>query len=304
MSHLDIKKFEEYTEFVADESTFIVFLNKAINFKKECDFYIDPSSPSKILYEEQAVSFIKDNRALFELLMTSANLNLHTPNVRHDCTNAVTIYRYILNQPILSGSDTLLKAKQSGIFLKMQVDPNTDPTYFINAKESKVMFRDFFFKVYNILSCVIENAEIRLVFFNQNIFKFLHRSLKRDEKFSNLLSNDHYSQSALYALSKLQLVVKNYLKAQSNSKGFKSESQMMMTVFNENNPLIRINQLETPTEISEQEGFKFLITGLFKKYRNKYAHNQLEEIDKQECINILFMITECLDVLDNIPSQN
>ena len=132
--------------------------------------------------------------------------------------------------------------------------------------------------------------------YDQNIYKNLHQSIKKNKKIIAHISNNDFREAADKGIAILKSKITSRV-----DNNFKSESQMMMTVFNENNPLIKINNLSTPTEISEQEGFKFLITGLFKKYRNKYAHNQLEEIDKQECINVLFMVTEYLDVLDSIP---
>jgi len=57
------------------------------------------------------------------------------------------------------------------------------------------------------------------------------------------------------------------------------DSQLMAKVFDVNNPIIKINELLSDTDISEQEGFKFLFMGATMGIRNPKAHQNVIQED-------------------------
>ena len=197
---------------------------------------------------------------------------------------------------------TNLKTPYSAAYIhySQMVERISSTNYLFSVDQQKYDIGDVAQHYGTDIICFFDNFNILLESLKRDYILNFHRDLFKNPVIFNTFAANSYSSTASLAINLLKMKVQENINSQNK---YKSESQMMMTVFNENNPLIKINNLSTPTEISEQEGFKFLITGLFKKYRNKYAHNQLEEIDKQECINVLFMVTECLDILDNISKK-
>ncbi len=164
-------------------------------------------------------------------------------------------------------------------------------------------FREFFIlEIHNYLInyyCKIRRYHSHL---QDSFWLQLHLEIVDYPKIVKSFIDEDFRYCADLSLAVLKDRVKDILSYSNRKNHYKSESDMMMQVFNEKNPQIKINLLSNPTEINEQKGFKFIMSGLFAKYRNKYSHNQLENIDIYECINILFIVTECLDVLDKIKN--
>ena len=135
---------------------------------------------------------------------------------------------------------------------------------------------------------------------DEYVWRNIHKKLVNENLVEFFLMG-RYLHAASLALN----ILKHYVEKTVNdtSKKNSSEADYMAMIFNESNPIIKINDLITITQQSEQRGFRELMKGVFVKYRNKYAHNQSAKIDKEECVNLLFMITEYLDVIDNIPMQ-
>lgn len=63
-----------------------------------------------------------------------------------------------------------------------------------------------------------------------------------------------------------------------------------------NNPLIKINKLETETDKSEQIGYMLMLQGLYKAIRNPRNHN-LSEDNRETCDDLLIMINYFLKLI-------
>lgn len=82
-----------------------------------------------------------------------------------------------------------------------------------------------------------------------------------------LFDDGHYSQATFEAFKYLDIVVKGL--AQTNESGFK----LMMTAFAENSPKIKLTALQSPSEVDEQMGYKFIFAGAMSAIRNPRGHD-------------------------------
>ena len=70
-------------------------------------------------------------------------------------------------------------------------------------------------------------------------------------------------------------------------------SELIEKAFAISNPLVKINPLQTETEISEHKGFSNLIKGVFGMFRNTIAHSPkiIWEITEDEALDIMTTIS-------------
>jgi len=99
---------------------------------------------------------------------------------------------------------------------------------------------------------------------------------KIDNVCRHLFDNGHYSQSTFEAFKLLEKQVS----AVSNIN--ESGQKLMMKVFNENSPAIKLTNLSNTSEIDEQKGFMFLFAGSSSAIRNPRGHEvgNIENIEK------------------------
>jgi len=81
-----------------------------------------------------------------------------------------------------------------------------------------------------------------------------------------LFDDGHYSQATFEAYKYLD----KYISEISNFPD--SGQNLMMNAFSEKNPLIKLTNLSTTSEIDEQRGFKFLFAGSTTAIRNPRGH--------------------------------
>lgn len=93
-----------------------------------------------------------------------------------------------------------------------------------------------------------------------------------------LFLDGHFAYSVFEAYKLLNNLVKEKTQLDDDGKS------LMLKVFNENRPILQINNLKTKTEINEQEGFKFLMTGAMLFIRNPKAHENFLEEDERKAI--------------------
>jgi uncharacterized protein (TIGR02391 family) len=77
---------------------------------------------------------------------------------------------------------------------------------------------------------------------------------------------------------------------------------LITKAFSENNPLIKLNKLETETDRSEQAGYMQMLQGLYKAIRNPRNHN-LKEDSKESCDDILIMINYFLKLIQKAKTK-
>ncbi len=112
----------------------------------------------------------------------------------------------------------------------------------------------------------------------------LHPKVK--EHSLNLFKNGHYTQAIFESIKALNNYVKE--KAQIIDKDL---SDAMAKAFNENNPIIKLNDFITRSDKDEQEGFKFLYMGAMKGIRNPKAHDNIIQDDKNRTLEYLAFIS-------------
>lgn len=102
----------------------------------------------------------------------------------------------------------------------------------------------------------------------------------------NLFKNGHYAQAIFESIKALN----NYVKDKSNITD-KDLSDAMAKAFNEQNPIIKLNDLTTRSDIDEQRGFKLLFMGAMTGIRNPKAHENIIQLDKNRTLEYLAFIS-------------
>jgi uncharacterized protein (TIGR02391 family) len=74
---------------------------------------------------------------------------------------------------------------------------------------------------------------------------------------------------------------------------------LMVSAFNENNPTLPLNHLNTRTEIDEQEGFRFIFMGASQGIRNPKAHDIVEQEDPERTLDYLSLASLLMRRLDD-----
>ena len=87
---------------------------------------------------------------------------------------------------------------------------------------------------------------------------------------SRELSKDGHYRDAIY---RAFVEVVNFVKRKAKSR--LDGKRLMSTVFSPDNPIIRLNPLETQTDKDEQEGFMYLFMGAVQGIRNPKAHENI-----------------------------
>ncbi len=96
-----------------------------------------------------------------------------------------------------------------------------------------------------------------------------------------LFDNGHYTQATFEAFKFVDREVAR-LAAHSES-GFK----LMMAVFSQTSPLLKLNPCSTPSERDEQKGFQFLFAGSMMAIRNPRGHEYAMHDSPDECLDHL-----------------
>ena len=98
----------------------------------------------------------------------------------------------------------------------------------------------------------------------------------------NLFRDGHYAQAILEAYKAVAIFVK-----ERSGRQELDGQKLMSTVFNSNNPILRLNDLQDQSDRDEQEGFKFLFMGAMTGIRNPKAHNIVNQTDPISTIEYL-----------------
>jgi uncharacterized protein (TIGR02391 family) len=96
-----------------------------------------------------------------------------------------------------------------------------------------------------------------------------------------LFDDGHFAQATFEALKLIDKVVQRI--SGSSESGFK----LMMSVFAESSPSIKLNGLISTTEKNEQKGFQFLFAGAVLAIRNPRGHEVAIKDDPDICLDHL-----------------
>ena len=126
-----------------------------------------------------------------------------------------------------------------------------------------------------------EPLEKRKLVLPIELFDAMHFHPKVIEASRGLFKDEHYSDAILRAFIAVCVFVKE--KSRSSLDG----KSLMSSAFNEEKPLIKINDLLTQSDRDEQEGFKFLYMGSQVGIRNPKAHDNIIQRDPHRTLEYL-----------------
>lgn len=104
-------------------------------------------------------------------------------------------------------------------------------------------------------------------------------------KVRTFFDNGHYAEATFEAFKYLDKLV------QKISGSSKSGEKLMMEVFNETTPMLRLTALTSQSEIDEQRGFKFLFSGGVVAIRNPRGHEVDQVDDVDTCLDHLAFVS-------------
>ena len=128
-------------------------------------------------------------------------------------------------------------------------------------------------------------------FDRHNIHECLPANVKK------LFDDGHYSYATFEAFKFIDKEVSRL--CSKSETGYR----LMMTAFNEQNPLIKLNNLTSMSETDEQLGFKFLFAGGMSGIRNPRGHEYDVKDDIDACISHLVFGSMLLRKLEEAGYQ-
>ena len=97
----------------------------------------------------------------------------------------------------------------------------------------------------------------------------------------SLFETGHYAQAIFEAFK----AVNNFVKEKTGSS--LDGKDLMSKVFNEDTPVIKLNELLNQSDRDEQEGFRFLFMGAMVGIRNPKAHDNIVQADPYRTLEYL-----------------
>lgn len=118
----------------------------------------------------------------------------------------------------------------------------------------------------------------------------LHPEIER--AIGKLFRDGHYANAVEDACKVLDGLVKI-----RSGKHDLSGTELMQFVFSPKNPILKFNELKTPTDLSEQQGMMFLYAGAMLAFRNPRAHQIIKDDPEKafEYIGFLSLLAKLLD---------
>lgn len=104
---------------------------------------------------------------------------------------------------------------------------------------------------------------------------------KLPPKVKRLFDDGHYAEATFEAFKFVDKIVQKHSKA--SESGFK----LMMQVFDEAKPLLKLTPLSNQSEIDEQKGYRFLFSGAVMAIRNPRGHEVDITDDPDACLDHL-----------------
>ena len=147
------------------------------------------------------------------------------------------------------------------------------------------------------LEVLIENFDTQEKMRNKstinNAFDLLNLHPKVKEASESLFKDGHYSDAILKSLIALEDSVK-----QKSGVLDKEGFNLMSHVFNEDRPILKLNELRTRTDKDEQKGFRFIFAGVMSGVRNPKAHTIVIQKDPFKTLEYLSLASLLFKRLD------
>jgi uncharacterized protein (TIGR02391 family) len=123
----------------------------------------------------------------------------------------------------------------------------------------------------------------------------LHPEIRRVSE--RLFRDGHPGASIFEAFKAVNNRVKHLTGLTADGKG------LMATAFDEQRPLLRINEGRTQSDRDEQEGFKFIYMGAMLGIRNPKAHEELPPTEEERALEYLAVASLLMRRLDDAEMQ-
>jgi uncharacterized protein (TIGR02391 family) len=101
----------------------------------------------------------------------------------------------------------------------------------------------------------------------------------------NLFDDGHYAQSTFEAFKFIDKVIQGL--SGETETGFR----LMMKVFPETSPIIKLTPCATPSDKDEQKGYQFLFAGSVLAIRNPRGHEYAVKDDPDACLDHLSLVS-------------
>jgi uncharacterized protein (TIGR02391 family) len=108
----------------------------------------------------------------------------------------------------------------------------------------------------------------------------------------------HYTDAIFNAFRCIEVFAKE--KSGINERG----ASLMHKIFNEKNPIIRLNEMQRDFEIDEQAGFRFIYVGAMTGIRNPKAHAEIQQKDPYRTLEYLSLASLLAKRLDEGEKVN
>lgn len=129
--------------------------------------------------------------------------------------------------------------------------------------------------------------ELEILFDSAN----LHHEVIKNSR--SLFISNHLSQAIFESLKTLESEIARI--SEVDSFGY----NLITHAFNQNDPKIKLNNINNITEKDEQDGFRFIFVGVMKGIRNPIAHQNVEMSDPDIALKYLCMISLLFEKIDN-----
>ncbi|MDR3390720.1 MAG: TIGR02391 family protein [Sulfuriferula sp.] len=119
----------------------------------------------------------------------------------------------------------------------------------------------------------------------------IHTRIQSTSK--KLFDDGHYASATFEAYKLIDKEVSTLAKVSE------SGVKLMMKVFNEQSPIIRLTDMSSTSEKDEQEGYKFIFSGAVMAIRNPRGHEYGIRESPTECLDHLSLASLLLRRLEN-----
>ncbi|MCO6490845.1 MAG: TIGR02391 family protein [Phaeodactylibacter sp.] len=188
------------------------------------------------------------------------------------------------------------------------IQKSINPARFIGRKEE---FEDLRFELNKVLSFIGLELKETGKFSKTKISTTISEAEKRANRFKHKLQ-ERNTHPEIYNYCRAELLAENYFHSvfeAAKSVADKIREKTGLTedtvpliekAFSIKNPLIKINDLKTETDESEQKGFSNLLKGMFGTFRNTTAHApkikwEINEEDALDMMSLISLIHRRLD---------
>ncbi len=126
----------------------------------------------------------------------------------------------------------------------------------------------------------------------QTTFKNLNLHPQIADASADLFANGHYANAVEDACKALDMLVK-----MKSKKSDLSGTELMQNVFSSKAPVLKFNDLQSESDRSEQQGMMFLYSGVMLAFRNRRAHELIEDDPEiaMEYIAFISLLAKLLD---------